>query len=115
MADTPRVESAAAAPRTFAPSSELASRAHIGSIEQYRKMYDRSIGDPDGFWAEIADGFFWKQKWSKIREFDFTECHLGIKYFLGAKTNITYNCTRPASARKTRRPDRDHVGRQRAR
>jgi acetyl-CoA synthetase len=53
-------------------------------------MYQRSIDDPEGFWAEVAEGFYWKQKWNKVREFDFKDS-ISIKYFLGAKTNITYN------------------------
>jgi len=32
--------------------------------DQYREMYQKSIDDPAGFWSEIADEFYWKQKWS---------------------------------------------------
>ena len=60
-------------------------------MDEYKKMYERSISDPEGFWAEMADGFFWKEKWSKVREYDF-KGDISIKWFLGAKTNITYNC-----------------------
>ncbi len=76
--------------QTFAPPADFARDAHIGSLERYREMYERSIADPDGFWSEVADGFFWKQKWSKVREFDF-KGSISIKYFIGAKTNVTYN------------------------
>jgi hypothetical protein len=31
---------------------------------QYREMYQRSIDDPAGFWSEIAEEFYWKQKWN---------------------------------------------------
>ena len=74
----------------FPPSAEFSKRAHIASIEQYRSMYKRSIEDPEGFWAEIAEGFHWQKKWSKVREYDFNG-DISIKWFLGAKTNITYN------------------------
>ena len=53
-------------------------------------MYKRSIDDPEGFWTEIANGFYWKQKWTKFREYDFKDT-ISIKYFLGGKTNICYN------------------------
>ena len=76
--------------QTFAPPADFARDAHIGSLERYREMYERSIADPDGFWSEVADGFFWKQKWSKVREFDF-KGSISIKYFVGAKTNVAYN------------------------
>ena len=31
--------------------------------DQYREMYQKSIDDPAGFWSEIADEFYWEQKW----------------------------------------------------
>ncbi len=90
MTETLSAEPTTSGTHKFAPSSEFASRAHISSIEQYREMYKRSIEDPDGFWSEMANDFFWKQKWTKVREFDFKD-KIWIKYFIGAKTNITYN------------------------
>ncbi len=85
MADTTTKE------RVFEPSSATVERAHIKSMDEYKQMYQRSIEDPDGFWSEIAEGFFWKEKWNQVREHDFKGT-ISIKWFLGAKTNITYNC-----------------------
>lgn len=75
---------------SFAPPPTFSEKAHIQSLDQYRQMYQRSIDDPDGFWSEIAEGFFWKKKWDKVREYDFNN-EISIQYFLGAQTNITYN------------------------
>ena len=77
--------------RVFEPSSATVERAYIKSMDEYQKMYQRSIEDPEGFWSEVAEGFHWKEKWHKVREYDFKDT-ISIKYFLGAKTNITYNC-----------------------
>ena len=74
----------------FPPSKEFSAKAHIKSLDEYRKMYDRSIKDPEGFWGELAGQFYWKQKWSKVREYDFKN-RISVKYFIGAKTNITFN------------------------
>ena len=90
MADAVTVESPPTGSGVFQPPSDLVAKAHIKSFEQYRDMYRRSIEDPDGFWAEVAEGFYWKQKWTKVCEWDFEDT-ISIKYFLGAKTNITYN------------------------
>ena len=79
------------ADNVFKPSPATSERAHIKSMEQYREMYDRSIKDPDGFWAEVAEQFYWKERWNKVREYDF-KGDISIKWFLGGKTNITYNC-----------------------
>jgi len=81
----------AAVVRKFNPPAEFAKRAHIKSFAEYQRMYERSIQDPEGFWGEIAHGFYWKQKWTKVREYEWKD-KISIKWFLGAKTNITYNC-----------------------
>ncbi len=74
----------------FPPSKTFCERAHVRSLEQYRQMYRRSIDDPEGFWGEIAEDFYWQKKWTKVREFDFRN-KISIQYFIGAQTNITYN------------------------
>ncbi|TWT43743.1 Acetyl-coenzyme A ligase [Phycisphaerae bacterium RAS1] len=76
--------------RVFAPPSEFARRAHLRSLDEYRRMYQRSIGDAEGFWSEIARGFHWQQPWSTFREWDFKDA-IFIRYFVGGKTNICYN------------------------
>ena len=70
--------------------AEVAARAHLND-DQYKAMYARSIDDPEGFWAEQADEFVhWFKKWDKVWEHDYEKGH--IKWFLGAKTNVSYNC-----------------------
>jgi hypothetical protein len=56
---------------TYPPSAEFSGKAHISSMDQYNKMYQRSITDPEGFWADIADTFEWKEKGSKVLEYTF--------------------------------------------
>ena len=75
----------------FEPSPEFARKAHIKSFEQYKQMYERSINDPEGFWGEIANDFYWKKRWTRVRQYDFTGS-ISVQWFIGASTNITYNC-----------------------
>jgi acetyl-CoA synthetase len=77
--------------RLFNPPAEFAKRAYIKSMAEYKQMYDRSIQDPEGFWGEIANGFYWKQKWTKVRAYDFKNA-ISVQYFQGGRTNIAYNC-----------------------
>jgi len=77
--------------RKFNPPAQFVKQAHIKSMDEYKRMYDRSIKDPDGFWGEVANGFYWKQKWTKVCDYSFRD-KISIKYFQGAKTNISYNC-----------------------
>ncbi|MEP6950913.1 MAG: acetate--CoA ligase, partial [Ginsengibacter sp.] len=62
----------------------------ITSLEQYREQYQRSIDDPENFWADVADSFYWRKKWDKVLEWNFTEPK--IEWFKGGKLNITENC-----------------------
>ncbi|MCK5309587.1 MAG: AMP-binding protein, partial [Thermoplasmata archaeon] len=74
----------------YKPNEEFVAKAHIKSMDEYKKMYDESINDPDGFWGKIAEDFTWFKKWDKVRQFDFVEGY--IKFFEGGKTNMSYNC-----------------------
>jgi acetyl-CoA synthetase len=62
----------------------------ITSIEQYHQVYNESVQHPEQFWAGIAENFLWKKKWDKVLEWNFKEPN--VKWFQGAKLNITENC-----------------------
>lgn len=62
----------------------------ITSFEQYKKEYARSVQQPETFWSEVADNFFWRKKWNNILDWNFTEPK--VKWFDGAVCNITENC-----------------------
>ena len=76
--------------RVFPVPDSFASKAHVSSMDQYKQMWQKSIDDPEGFWAEIAEQFWWDKKWDKVMEYDYHKAE--IKWFIGGKTNITYNC-----------------------
>ena len=61
----------------------------LKSFEEYKAAYQRSVDDPEGFWADIASNFHWYKKWDKVLEWEFKSP--SIKWFQGGKTNITYN------------------------
>ena len=62
----------------------------IKSQEQYEMAYRVSVNQPEQFWALIAENFQWRKKWDKVLEWNFKEPN--IKWFQGAKLNITENC-----------------------
>ena len=62
----------------------------INSAEEYRSVYQRSVDDPEGFWAGIAAHFTWRRRWDKVLEWNFTEPR--VRWFEGARLNITENC-----------------------
>ena len=67
------------------------SNYHIKHLEEYYQVYRKSIREPENFWEEIAEEHFvWSKKWDKVLEWDFSKPT--IKWFQGAKLNITENC-----------------------
>ncbi|MCH8005588.1 MAG: acetate--CoA ligase [Planctomycetes bacterium] len=77
--------------RIFAPPAEFSESiggAYVGSIQEYRRLYDHSIKDPEGFWAEIAGELDWFRPWEKVLEWEPPDA----RWFVGATTNICHNC-----------------------
>jgi len=61
------------------------------TTSQYQEMYQRSLAEPDEFWAEQANEHIdWYKKWDTVSNADFTTAE--IKWFEGAKLNVSYNC-----------------------
>ncbi len=59
--------------------------------ETYLRLYDRSVRDPEGFWAEQAAAQVdWFRQWDTVLEWDFHTAH--VKWFVGGKLNVAYNC-----------------------
>ena len=67
------------------------SNYHIKNLEEYFQVYRKSVRNPELFWEEIAEEHFvWRKKWDTVLEYDFSKPK--IKWFDGAKLNITENC-----------------------
>ncbi len=62
----------------------------IESLEDYKDQYRKSIESPEQFWSEIANTFSWRKTWDRVVDWDFKE--LDVKWFSGARLNITENC-----------------------
>lgn len=61
------------------------------TAESYKTLYERSINDPDSFWAEQAQQFLtWQAPWTKVSE---SNLHKGeVKWFVDGKLNVSLNC-----------------------
>lgn len=67
------------------------SNYHIKNFPEYFQEYRKSVRNPELFWEEIAEEhFLWRKKWDKVLSWDFTKPE--VKWFEGAKLNITENC-----------------------
>ena len=76
--------------QVFNPPEKLRRKAYIKSMDEYRQIYQRSISDMEGFWAEMADQIDWYKKWDKVLVENFKEGK--HEWFVGGKLNVCYNC-----------------------
>jgi acetyl-CoA synthetase len=69
----------------FFPSPEIVQSANV---KEYDALYQKSLDDPEGFWAEQAEELEWYKKWDKV--LDDSNAPF-FKWFVGAQTNIVHN------------------------
>ncbi|MBL6918995.1 MAG: acetate--CoA ligase [Puniceicoccaceae bacterium] len=75
--------------RKFAPSTEFVDAAHISGDSAYRTLYEKSVQDPEAFWAEAAGELHWFKKWDTV--LDDSDAPF-FRWFDGSRTNLSYNC-----------------------
>jgi acetyl-CoA synthetase len=67
------------------------SNYHIKHLEEYFKVYRKSVREPEVFWEEIAEEhFLWRKRWNNVLSWDFKKPE--VNWFEGAQLNITENC-----------------------
>lgn len=75
---------------TYPVPSSMKARTLIDEAT-YDSMYQRSIADPDGFWADQANAFLsWQQPWQTVSEADIPSGN--IRWFVGGQLNVSVNC-----------------------
>jgi len=77
--------------RLFPPPQEFQDKSEVDSLRTYKALYNWSIRDPENFWGQLADQLDWYKKWDKFLEYDFNK-KPEVKYFIGGKINVCYNC-----------------------
>ena len=89
--DEVSIESVLAEDRVFDPPpgfSESVGGALIPDLESYHAMWRRSVDDPEGYWGEVAREFHWSTPFERVLDWDCPDA----RWFVGGRTNITYNC-----------------------
>ena len=71
--------------------AEWAKRAWV-NVAKYEEMYQRSVTDPEGFWAEHGKRIDWFKPFSKVTNTSFDAKNVSIKWFEDGVTNVAHNC-----------------------
>jgi len=82
------IESTLKEVRVFPPPEAFAQAAHVKSLGEYRGLYEASLRDPEGFWAQQAETLRWSRKWDRVLEWNPPFA----KWFSGGTLNISENC-----------------------
>ena len=75
----------------FRPTAETATGAHI-DVAGYQEMYQRSLTDSDGFWAEHGKRIDWIKPYSKISSVSYDKSDLHIRWYEDGSLNAAANC-----------------------
>ncbi|MGZ0190697.1 MAG: AMP-binding protein, partial [Alphaproteobacteria bacterium] len=75
----------------FPPPAAIAANAHVDAAK-YQAMYQRSIDDPDGFWAEHGKRIDWIKPFTKVKNTSFDADNLSINWFEDGTLNVSANC-----------------------
>ena len=75
----------------YQPSDDFVSHALVDAAK-YQEMYDRSVNDPEGFWADAAGRIDWFKAPTKIKNTSFDYDNVSIKWFEDGELNVSVNC-----------------------
>jgi acetyl-CoA synthetase len=77
--------------KVYPVSVQWASRAFVDDAK-YNAMYAASIKDPDAFWGEHGKRIDWIKPYTKVKNTNFNQPHVSIKWFEDGVTNVAMNC-----------------------
>ena len=75
----------------YAPSAAFSANAHVDAAK-YDAMYEKSVSDPEGFWAEHGKRLDWIKPFTKVKNTSYDYDNLSIKWFEDGQLNVAANC-----------------------
>ncbi len=77
-------------PEVYPVKPHIAERAHVPSMEEYRRLYRLSLDDPETFWARQAEILDWFVPWQSVFDHDYE--NVDFAWYLGGRLNACFNC-----------------------
>lgn len=73
------------------PIADAVRKAAQLSPDDYQRLYQQSVENPDAFWGEQAKAFLdWSKPWQQVQQSDLKTGQ--ASWFKGAELNVSYNC-----------------------
>ncbi len=76
--------------KTYAPNPALTERSHIGSMDEYQRLYQQSLDDPATFWGQQAETLTWFHPPRTVFDHDYE--NVDFSWYNGGRLNACYNC-----------------------
>ncbi|MCZ4354701.1 acetate--CoA ligase [Roseovarius aestuarii] len=77
--------------KSYSPSADFAAKAHVDA-DRYTEMYQASISDPEGFWAEHGKRIDWMKPFTAVKNVSYQPGNVAIKWFEDGTLNVAANC-----------------------
>ncbi|AWL11743.1 Acetate--CoA ligase [Saliniradius amylolyticus] len=74
------------------PVSSYPKRPTHADDAEYQRLYQWSVDDPEGFWAEQGKRLDWSTPFTQVKNTRFTRDDVSIKWFEDGELNVAYNC-----------------------
>ncbi|HSR65824.1 MAG TPA: acetate--CoA ligase [Xanthomonadaceae bacterium] len=78
-------------PERYPIPPDFAAHARIRA-DDYRRLYARSVADPDAFWAEVARRLDWERAPTQVRDVSFDPGDFRIRWYADGELNASVNC-----------------------
>ena len=72
------------------PKDRISKHAAVSSLEQYQRLYRKSLDAPSEFWKAEAKRLHWFHPPADVYDFDFEQ--VDVSWYAGGKLNACYNC-----------------------
>ncbi|GGD64372.1 acetate--CoA ligase [Lacimicrobium alkaliphilum] len=74
------------------PVASYPARKTHADKSEYQRLYNWSVEDPEGFWAEQGKRLDWMTPYTKVKQTSFEKGKVDIKWFADGQLNASYNC-----------------------
>jgi len=76
----------------YIPVNEAYRQHGLIDDQRYAQMYQHSIEDNEGFWAEQAQRLNWRKPFEEVKDVSFAKDDVHIRWFADGQLNASENC-----------------------
>ncbi|MDX2472984.1 MAG: acetate--CoA ligase [Candidatus Krumholzibacteria bacterium] len=76
--------------QVYGPNADVAATSHVGSMEEYERLYRLSMDDPETFWGKQAETLTWFNQPRMVFDHDYE--NVDFSWYNGGRLNACFNC-----------------------